>query len=405
MNVVMLSPGFPAEMPHYARGLAQVGARVFGVGDQPRQALPKIAFDSLHDYLHVGTLWDTDKLASAIQTWLRGRSIDRLVCLWEAGMTVAAELRERFGLPGLNRAQTLRFRDKGVMKQTLEAAGIRTPRHARATTVNECEAAAERIGFPLILKPIAGAGSKDTYRVDDAERLAEILPRLRHVPEISIEEFIDGQEYTFDTVCCQGVPAYYNIAWYRPKVLIARSEQWVSPQTVTLREPEQPLLAGGLALGQQVLQALEYQTGFTHMEWFLTPQGEAVFGEIGARPPGGRSVDLMNYGCDLDLFQGWAEAECHGRFSQKVERRYNAAIVFKRARGQGRIQRIEGLRSILARYREHIVCVDLLPIGAPRRDWLQTLLSDGYLIVRHPDLATTLEMADHIGTDLQIYAG
>ncbi len=405
MNVLMLSPGFPAEMPHYARGLAEVGARVFGVGDQPRPALPKIAAESLYDYLHVRSLWDVQALAAAVRSWLRGRSVDRIVCLWEAGMSCAAELREMFGVPGLNVEQTVRFRDKGVMKQTLEAAGIRTPRHARARTVSECEDAALRIGYPLILKPIAGAGSQDTYRIDDQAALREVLPRLRHVAEISIEEFVEGQEYTFDTVCIGGELAYYNLAWYRPKVLIARSEQWVSPQTVTLREPEQPKLAGGFELGHKVLKALEYSTGFTHMEWFLTPQGEAVFGEIGARPPGGRSVDLMNYACDIDLFKGWAEAECHGRFSQQIQRRYNAAIVFKRARGEGRIQRVEGLRSILARYREHIVCVDLLPIGAPRRDWRQTLLSDGYLIMRHPDLPTTLEMADRVGTDLQIYAG
>ncbi len=56
------------------------------------------------------------------------------------------------------------------------------------------------------------------------------------------------------------------------------------------------------------------------------------------------------------------------------------------------------------RERYHVVSVDLLPLGASRRDWRQTLLSDGWLIVRHPDLQTTLEMADRIGTDLQLYA-
>ena len=31
--------------------------------------------------------------------------------------------------------QTMPFRDKELMKQVLDAAGIRTPRHVRATTV------------------------------------------------------------------------------------------------------------------------------------------------------------------------------------------------------------------------------------------------------------------------------
>ena len=46
----------------------------------------------------------------------------------------------------------------------------------------------------------------------------------------------------------------------------------------------------------------------------------------------------MNYASDIDLFAGWAEAVARGQFSQTVERRYNAAIIFKRAQGQGRIQ-------------------------------------------------------------------
>ena len=48
--------------------------------------------------------------------------------------------------------------------------------------------------------------------------------------------------------------------------------------------------------------------------------------------------------------------------------------------------------------------VDLLPIGAPRRDWRQTLVGDGWIVVRHPDLQRVIEMADRIATDLHVHA-
>ena len=84
-------------------------------------------------------------------------------------------------------------------------------------------------------------------------------------------------------------------------------------------------------------------TGFTHMEWFRTASGEAVFGEIGARAPGGRLTHGMNYAAEVDLFTGWAEAVCTERFSQDGTKKHNAALVFKRASGGGdRITRIEG---------------------------------------------------------------
>ena len=140
------------------------------------------------------------------------------------------------------------------------------------------------------------------------------------------------------------------------------------------------------------------------MEWFLTPKGEAVFGEIGGRPPGARSVDIMNYVCDADLFTAWAEATTHGRISQDIVRKWNVAHVCKRAQGEGTIRRIDGMERIRHDFGPLLVVEELLPVGAHRRDWKQTLISDGLLIARHPDLRVCLQMADRMGTEVQMFA-
>ena len=404
MKVLFLSPGYPSEMPHFVRGLSEVGAAVLGVGDQPTSALPELTRRQLAGYLQVASLWDEAAVVAAVRDWPAAADVERVECLWEPGVVLAARLREALGVTGLDVAGALRFRNKELMKQTLDAAGIRTPRHTAATTVAEVWSAAERLGFPVIVKPIAGAGSADTYRVDDADALREVLPRLRHVAEVSVEEFVDGEEYTFDTVSIDGEPAFHSIAWYRPRPLVARSEEWISPQVVCLRDPDLPQLAGGVEMGRAVLRALGFGSGFTHMEWYRKRDGEVVFGEIGGRPPGAHQVDQMNYACDLDIFRGWAEAVCLGRFTQAVERRYHVATIFKRAQGVGRIRRIEGLEALRQRCGASIVWENLLPLGAPRRDWRQTLVSDGFVVLRHPDLSTTLAMADAVGTDLTLFA-
>ena len=404
MYVVMISPGYPLEITYFTRALAWAGAKVLGVSDQPESALPEETRRHLAAYLQVPSLVDEDAVVEAVKRWTSPVRVDRVECLWEPGVLLAARLREALGVDGMTSEETLPFRDKDRMKQVLSAAGVRTPRHARATTADECRDAARRIGFPLILKPIAGAGSADTYRVEDEKQLEETLPRLEHLPEVNVEEFIEGEEFTFDTVCVGGEVAYHSITMYRPHPLIARTNEWVSPQIVMLRDVEAEEYAAGCEMGRAVLGALNFKTGFTHMEWFRKRDGEVVFGEIACRPPGARSVDVMNYASDTDLFAGWAEAVVKGQFTQKVERRYNAAIIFKRAQGQGHIYRVEGLQHLLSKYGEHIVLIDLLAPGSHRRNWRQTLLSDGYLIVRHPDLQRTLEIADAVGTDLQLYA-
>jgi len=404
MRAVFLAPSYPPEMQQYTRGLAEVGVDVYGVGDSPVSSLPGALKAHLHDYLQVPRLLDDDDVVARVHAWMRGRAVDRVLANWEVMVLTAARLRERFGVPGMSVDAVNGFRDKQLMKERVAAAGIRVPRAERVRTVTEARAAAERIGYPLILKPIAGAGSADTHKVESAVELEAVLGRMLHVGEASCEEFIDGEEFTFDTVCIGGQPAFENVAQYLPKPLIARTNEWVSPVIITVRDLEQPGLAAGIELGRQVLTALGMGDGFTHMEWFRKPDGEAVFGEIGCRPGGAHLVDQMNYTCDIDLFREWARATCHQRFEAPTRRLYNAAIIFKRAKGRGRITRVEGLSQFMQRRGRHVVEQHLLPIGTPRRNWKQTLVSDGHIMLRHPDWDSAYTLAMEAATDITMYA-
>ena len=404
MNVLLLSPGYPADMPEFTRGLAQAGARVFGVGDSHPDSMPTLVKRSLSEYIHVRSLWDEEHVIGALRGRLRGHSLDRIECLWEPGILLAARLREVFEVPGLSVEQASPFRDKELMKQSLDKAGIRTPKHVAAGSVADVWEAASNIGFPVILKPIAGAGSADTYRIRDENELRAVLPRLRHVPQVSVEEFVDGEEFTFDTITVGGRIAYYNIAWYRPRPLVARSNEWISPQVIALKNIDQPDLKGGVKMGFDVIDALGFDTGFTHMEWYRKADGEVVFGEIGARPPGAHQVDQMKYVCDFDVFLEWARAVTQGKVSKGIKPKYNVANIYKRARGVGRITAIEGADRLHRAFGQHVVWNTLLPVGAQRRDWRKTLVSDGFIMLRHPDLAKTLEMADKVGSELHLYA-
>lgn len=404
MRVVFLAPIYPPEMIEYTRGLAEVGAKVFGVGDTPREALPARVKPYLHDYLQVPRIMAEDDVMDRVTAWLRGKSIDRVLANWEPLVILAARLRERWGIPGMSVDAVTGFRDKQLMKERVAAAGLRVPRSRRVRTETETRAAAEEFGYPLIVKPIAGAGSADTYKAESVAELDEILVKMRGVGEASCEEYIEGEEFTFDTVCIGGKPAYENVAQYLPKPIEMRSLEWVSPVIITVRDMKLPKIQGGITLGRKVLGALGMGTGFTHMEWFLTPKGEAVFGEIGCRPGGAHIVDQMNYTSDIDLFREWARVSCWGTFEADATRKYNAGIVFKRAFGQGRISRIEGLGEWLRMCGDAVVEEKLLRPGTPRRNWKHTLLSDGHVLVRHPDWETAYRMSFAAANNIRLFA-
>ena len=405
MNVLMISPGFPKEMRLFTRGLARAGARVIGLGDQPRSALPAEARESLQGYVHARSLTDEEAVFAQVKEIHRQVPLHKIECLWEPYMELAAKIRGLLGLPGMTVEQTLPFRDKELMKRVLDAAGIRTPHHYSATRVSQVVEAAEEIGYPIIVKPIAGAGSEHTYRVNSRAELDDVLPHLRAVPEVSVEEFVEGEDMTFDTICIDGKIQHFNLSTYRPRALVMKFNEWISPITITYRDVDDPALAAGREMGEAVLKALGFQTGYTHMEWYRTPSGEAVFGEIGGRSPGAHLVDLINYAADADTYAGWGEAVVRGTYTQPTEHKYSAAWVFKRASGEGVIQRYEGLESILAEYDRHICVLDLNPIGSPKRDWRKVLVGDGMVILRHPDFDTTMAMAEAVASRLHIVAG
>ena len=404
MKVFFISPHFPGEMQHFTRGLAEVGAQVYGVSDVPRGQLPEQVSRYLCDYLQVPSLLDEDDAARRIVAAARAIGPDRVECLWEPCVVLAARVRQQLGVAGMGPETAIGFRDKPIMKQRVLAAGLPVPRFSRVRSRAEAHAAAAAIGYPVCVKPVAGAGSTDTHRVGDPDQLRAVLATLDHYAEINLEEFIEGEEFTYDTICVDGEPVFESVAQYHPRPLESRQNGWITPAQVVLRDPYQPALLPGIARGRAVLRALGMGTGFSHMEWYKRADGEAVFGEIAARSPGGKLVDQMCLANDIDLYREWARSVCWRSFEAVPQRRYHVAALFKRAEGEGCVVRVDGLDELRARLGASLVAAEVLPIGHPRHDWRRTRLSDGHVIVRHPDYATCRAMERFAIETLRIHA-
>jgi biotin carboxylase len=404
MKVAFIAPSYPPEQVHFTRGLAEVGATVVGIGNDPKQRLPETVKRALSAYVQVDHLFDEERAAVTIARALAGHGIERVESNWEPVVLLAARVRELLGIPGMSRDTVLGFRDKQLMKERLRAAGLRVPHSRRCTSPAEVRAAAAEIGLPIIIKPIAGAGSADTYRCDTEADLERALGLSQHVPEVSVEEFVQGDEFTYDTVCIAGKPAFENVAQYFPRPLVFRTEEWISPVQIVFRNPYRADLQAGVKMGRAVLDALGMGTGFTHMEWYRKADGEVVFGEIGCRNGGGHFVDMMNWSNDFDVYREWARAVCWHSFEAEAKRAHHVGMVFKRASGQGHIAAIHGMDAVRKRWGQHIVADALLPIGSPRRNWKQTLLSDGFVGVRHPDLRLVQHMCAELAGLVRLYA-
>src|SRR5262245_49069707 len=98
-------------MRQYTRGLAEVGARVYGIGDSPERELGDLR-RHLAGYLQVPRILDEDDVLERASEWLRRKTIDRVLANWEILVVLAARMRERWGVPGMTVEITEGFRDK-----------------------------------------------------------------------------------------------------------------------------------------------------------------------------------------------------------------------------------------------------------------------------------------------------
>jgi biotin carboxylase len=79
------------------------------------------------------------------------------------------------GLPGIPVESALNTKNKARMRACFDRAGIPNPAWAEVSSIDEAAAAADRIGYPLMVKAVDNCASRGTTRVTSAEELAPAL--------------------------------------------------------------------------------------------------------------------------------------------------------------------------------------------------------------------------------------
>jgi len=298
-------------------------------------------------------------------------------------------VRERLGIDGMTQAVARNFRDKSRMKNVLRHHDLPCARHHLAATAAAARAFAADCGFPLVVKPPAGAGAKNTFRVDDAGQLdgyLRSLPPSRERP-VLLEEFITGQEFSFDSITVGGKHVFHSICQYSPTPLEVMENPWIQWCVMLPRDISGPEFDAVKTAGPRALDALGMVTGMTHMEWFRKPDGEIAISEVAARPPGAQFTSLISYAHDRDFYRAWAELMASGTFEPSV-RQYAVGAVFLRGQGSGRVVAIHGLEQAQEQLGSLVVEAVLPKRG---QDKAGSYEGEGYVILRDPDTAVVEE--------------
>jgi carbamoylphosphate synthase large subunit len=405
VDVIFVEPSFPANQREFARALHAVGARVIGIGERPKSSLDDELRHWLSHYEEIGNVTDPNQLEKAVR-WLQGRAnIERLEAVVEAHVMAAAHVREACGIPGTSVQTSFLCRDKPAMKEALRKAGVPCAQSIGSSDATEIKEFAEKVGFPLIVKPRDAAGASGTHRCDNPGQLHDALVAC-HVDKgrsVAVEEYIEGHEAFYDTITIKGRVVHDFVSHYYPNVLEAMRTRWISPQFVATNRVDVSSYDALKEMGQKVITALGIETSATHMEWFYGPKG-LKFSEIGCRPPGVRAWDLYAASNEFDIYREWAMAIVHGRPSQRLSRRFAAGIIALRPDHDGRISHYDGLDEIRHRFGPAIIDSHFPPPGSPTQGVEAGYMANAWLRMKHPDYDTLRAMLDVVGQTVKVRA-
>jgi biotin carboxylase len=326
--------------------------------------------------------------------------VERLIGALEQLQVPLAQVREGLGIEGMDLSTALNVRDKARMKDVFRAAGVPCARHQLVKNGSEARDFADSVGFPLVAKPPAGAGAQATYRLDDMGSLEGWLlavPPSDQAPAL-LEEFLVGDEHTFDSVAIGGETIWGSISDYYPTPLEVLRNPWMQWVVVLPRDITGPEYAGIREVAPSALQALGVQDALTHMEWFRRKDGSVAISEVGARPPGAQLTSMIGYAHDIDLYRAWCEIVILGRFNPP-QRRFATGTAYLRGMGRGRVRTVHGVDRV-QREVGHLIVEAKLP--EPGRPASSDYVGEGYVIVRAEDTKTVLDALQFIVSNIRV---
>ncbi|OEH84907.1 carboxylate--amine ligase [Desulfuribacillus stibiiarsenatis] len=323
MNVVMFSPHFPKNFQNFCLRLKAHGANVFGIADVSSELLEPSLQQSFTEYFQVSDLHNYDEILRICGyiTYKYGK-IDRIESHNEYWLEQDADLRTDFNVPGIKADDIAYYKKKSLMKELFRKAKVPHAKGKVVETIEDAQAFIEEVDYPVVVKPDIGVGAANTYRLDNSEQLVQFFA-TKDSREYIMEEFIEGGICSFDGLVDQdGNLVFYTGHQYSQGIMeTVNEDRHVS--YYSYRDLPEDLKT----LGLRLLKSFKVRERFFHFEFFRTPKSKLLVLEVNMRPPGGLTMDMFNYACDIDLYDVWTRMLTNQLDGLDYERKYHCCYI------------------------------------------------------------------------------
>ena len=276
-----------------------------------RQQL-KTVFD---EFIEVGDVHNVHEVDQAVAGIVSKRTIKAIYGSYESAIEIAGRLRSKFNIPGMTEEETLKVRNKALMKTVMKQNGIATADFTVVNTLSDRLRLLAKLDKPMVVKPINGAATKHTYKIDGFQNLfkATTLKALFRHKTILAESFIEGEEYHCDSIVVNGKIIFSSVSKYFCNCLNALNSEapWGSICYPASYDTDD-VISNIKNLNKKAIRALDIQNAVCHLEAFVDKQGNVTFGEIAARIGGSPMIpEAVKNTYGVDLHKAFVDVEMH----------------------------------------------------------------------------------------------
>jgi len=246
--------------------------------------------------------YDVDLLIHEAQTLHSQRPVGGVVAGSEYVVGQTAHIAKALGVAGFDPDKVDAVRNKATMRRTLQEAGVRTVKYAKASSAIDIEESAKRVGFPAVVKPLNLAGSVGVALVRNETELLAAYEDIvtmniaeatkgqskEQAVEVLMEEFLVGTEYCVDGWVEQD--GTITVAEF-VKVGLGPQPHFQEISYLSYRREDLACADELETYLKDVVRALGFTVGPFHSEVMQTNTGPVLI-EIASRLPGDHLPEL-----------------------------------------------------------------------------------------------------------------
>jgi len=298
----------------------------------------------------VESLQDVEQVRLVTMRILAERDLHRVLAPFELSVPVAGYLRSYFGLSGPSFETANLFANKYLMKRRAVAAGLPVTPFRVAYTLTDVPAQADRLGWPVVIKPVLGGGTLDVVVLANPDAFARFAasPEAESIRRLTIPLIVEKYAELEAEYNCNGIvhdgEVVFAAALKYPVPMLGCPTGLNASYTLA---PEHRDRAEILDLHARTVRAFGLRSGVTHMELLKTSDG-LLLGEIACRPPGGGIPGGIRLQYGVDIWRAFRETSLGLRPEVRVTERDGLLLTYLLPIKRGRIVRLSTAADLAA---------------------------------------------------------